>query len=253
MVIFLSYASECKLTAEEVSVALLGLGHEVFYDQESLPAGGDFRRRIRDAIDGSDMFIFLVSRESLEPRSFTQTELEIARQKWQHPAQHVLPVIIDDTDIDELPPYLKAVTVLQPKGDIAAAVCSEVENWSPLEEVDRLENARDTITSSIQRDPAVGAVAPLIWIGVQVGRFMGEVAEEGTPNKLYRRELEGVVLADGTTSGDRTRYTASRSSDYIDELGRTCCEVSLSCLRGAEAKSTSGIFYLERGRWKAAN
>ena len=65
MKIFLSYASEDRPQAEEIQLALAGAGHEVFFDRESLPAGGDYHTRIKASVDAADLFVFLISPDSV--------------------------------------------------------------------------------------------------------------------------------------------------------------------------------------------
>ena len=53
MKIFLSYATEDRALAEQIQLALAGAGHEVFFDRESLPAGGDYHERIKASVDAA--------------------------------------------------------------------------------------------------------------------------------------------------------------------------------------------------------
>ena len=58
MKIFLSHASEDNGVAEKVQLALVGSGHQVFFDKASLPPGSDYNTRIREAIQLSDQMVF---------------------------------------------------------------------------------------------------------------------------------------------------------------------------------------------------
>ena len=126
MDIFLSYASEQAILAEEIQLALVGSGHNVFFDKAALPPGGDFNARIRQAIDVSDGMVFLISPHSVEPGSYALTELEFAKKKWRHPSHGVLPVLTEPTDLEGLP-YLRAATYLKPVGNVAAEVAAAAE------------------------------------------------------------------------------------------------------------------------------
>jgi hypothetical protein len=126
MRIFLSFASEHRRLAEEVYFALTGGGHEVFFDKESLPPADEYHQRIQAAIGLSDLFIFLISRESVAPGAYTLTELRYAREKWPHPKGRVLPVRTDKVPFEEIPNYLKAVTVLEAEGNVPAEVAATV-------------------------------------------------------------------------------------------------------------------------------
>jgi hypothetical protein len=127
MQVFLSYSSEHRETAEPIALALRTRGHEVFFDRDDLPPGHSYDDQIEAAIKRSDVFIFLVSPESISPGRFTLTELKCAQRKWRSPAGHVLPVMIVPTEMKAVPAYLKAVTILEPHGNCAAEVGSAVD------------------------------------------------------------------------------------------------------------------------------
>lgn len=126
MKIFLSYASEDRATAQAIQLALCAQGHDVFFDREDLPPGEEYHARIRRAIGQSDLFIFLVSASALDAGSYTLTELEIAGNAWKHPAGRLLPVLLSATPLERIPVLLKAVTLLQPEGNVPASVAHAV-------------------------------------------------------------------------------------------------------------------------------
>lgn len=126
--IFLCHASEDKPTVEPIQLALAGAGHRVFFDEQSLPPGGDYHQRIRNAIATCDLFVFIGSEASLKPGKFTLSELKFARERWPSPVNHVLPVVLGDVEPRHLPPYLQATTVLSVDGNAAAEVRGAVED-----------------------------------------------------------------------------------------------------------------------------
>ncbi len=126
MLIFISYASEDRNTAEAVHMALLGAGHQSFFDKAKLPPGHDYHGRIQAAVNQCDAFVFLISPHSIQPKSYTLTELKLARTRWEHPQGHVLPVMADPVPYERIPNYLTAVTVLEPEGNLAAEVALAV-------------------------------------------------------------------------------------------------------------------------------
>jgi hypothetical protein len=126
MHIFLSYAAEDRNSAEQIYLALTSAGHQVFFDQATLPAGGDYNARIRQALLASELLIFLISPDPVAPSSYALTELNFAREKWPHPGGVVLPVMVRSTEFASIPNYLKAVTVLEPSGNAAAEVAAWV-------------------------------------------------------------------------------------------------------------------------------
>ena len=129
--IFLSYASEDQVLAHEVALALSGSDYDVFFDKKDLPFAGDYHSRLRAAVDHADVFVFLVSSDSITPRKYSLTELKYARQRWGHPKGRVLPVIVRPVALNALPAYLRAVTLLEPEGNIAAEVVEAVSTLLP--------------------------------------------------------------------------------------------------------------------------
>jgi len=126
--IFISYASDYKDEAEDLCFRLRALKHEVFFDKSSLPAGKSFDDRIRQAIDAADIFIFLITPESVRKGQYTRTELLRAERKWPTPDWHMLPVMLRPTPLDDIPPSLKSVTIKHRVGNLTAEVVMEVED-----------------------------------------------------------------------------------------------------------------------------
>jgi formylglycine-generating enzyme required for sulfatase activity len=118
MKIFLSYASQDSEVAKSIYLALRDQGHKVFFDRADLPAGEEFHNRIRAAIEGAHLFIFLISANALDAGSYTLTEMSIAESA----KIALLPVALGKVDVATLPAFLKSVTVLETDGNLPAAV-----------------------------------------------------------------------------------------------------------------------------------
>jgi len=130
MKIFLSYASEQGEFAKEIALALRAEGHTVFFDHSSLASSEAYNAEIRTAIESSQLFVFLISPHSVAAGRYTLTELEFAERKWPTPWGQVLAVMVAPTPKVDIPPYLRAGTILQPSGNIAASVAAEVHRMS---------------------------------------------------------------------------------------------------------------------------
>jgi len=126
MKIFLSYSSKDLPKAEEIALALQAKGNDVFFDKKDLSGGEDFHSVIRGHVASADLFVFLISPESVRPGAYTLTELRLIREKWPSPKKHVLPVMLEPTDLGTIPSYFKAVTILKPEGSVAAEVAAHV-------------------------------------------------------------------------------------------------------------------------------
>jgi TIR domain len=129
--VFISYASEQCRCAEKVKIKLEGADYHVFFDRDDLKPGKEYDTVIQREIGACDLFLFLISRNSLASGSFCLNELDMARKRWRHPDGHLLPVRTDDTPLEEVEPYLTAVGILQPRGDFGTAVASAVADVIP--------------------------------------------------------------------------------------------------------------------------
>lgn len=130
MRVFLSVAGPDRPKVEEVALALRDEGHEVFLDDHSLPPGSSYHRRIREAIRLADIVVFFVSTYSLEADRYTLSELKFMQDKWPHPRGRILPTLIAPVDFNKVPPYLRAVTIYKPQGNLAAEVADQVNRMS---------------------------------------------------------------------------------------------------------------------------
>lgn len=107
-------------------MALEGDGHEVFFDRTDLAGGENYHSVIRENIEGAGLVVFLITPDSVREGSYALSELRIARERWPHPKGHVLPVLLEPTAMEEIPAYLRGVTILEPEGVVAAEVAAEV-------------------------------------------------------------------------------------------------------------------------------
>ncbi len=126
MDIFISYSSKYRELCERLQLALDAEGHHCFVDRTELEPGHPFDAELREAIADCDVFIFLVSPESVATGSYALAELNLAQQRWRHPRGRVLPVVVAPTPMASIPSYLKAVTLLQPRGEVVAETLAAV-------------------------------------------------------------------------------------------------------------------------------
>jgi hypothetical protein len=126
MRIFLSYSSRDRPKAEEIALALQAQGNDVFFDKDELSGGEDFHAVIREHVENADLFIFLISPDSVRPGAYTLTELRLMREKWASPRKRVLPVMLEPTEMETIPAYLRGVTLFKPEGSVAAEVAAHV-------------------------------------------------------------------------------------------------------------------------------
>jgi hypothetical protein len=164
MRVFLSYASEDRLIADETRTALAGRGHDVFFDRKSLKPATDYHTALRDKIYWADVFVFLISPSSIARTAYTLTEIDLADNRWGHPKGRVLPVLIVETPWDKIPPFLKGVSVYEPKGNVAAEIA---------EQVDAMTRTVGPVQWSVNRSVAVALVTAVAIAFGLVGWYAG--------------------------------------------------------------------------------
>lgn len=123
---FISYASEDRDRAREIAKSLVARGHTAFFDREGLRPGETYEDKIQDEIARSEFMVFLISPDSLKDGRYTRTELRFAKMKWPRANNRVLPVMIRPAKLEDVPTYLRTVTVLEPEGDAGAEVAAAV-------------------------------------------------------------------------------------------------------------------------------
>jgi formylglycine-generating enzyme required for sulfatase activity len=222
MKIFLSYASQDREIAQSIHRALLEQGHDVFFDREDLPPGEEFHTQIRRAIDGSDLFVFLISESAIDAGSYTLNELDIAEKNLKQASGRLLPVLLKPIPVDQIPIFAKSVTLLQSPGNIPAAVAEAVSRIAS-------KQRRSLLWKAVG-----GAVAvALIGVGVWFARTTGEPAS--TVNGRDRAPLVLVpagkfIMGDDIESPqreifldayyiDRYEVTTSRYAKFLAATG----------------------------------
>jgi len=124
--LFISYPSDQHDLCERLRLALEAEGHEVFTDRAELKEGEPYHEALRKAIGDSDAMVFVITPRAVAHGSYALTELEFAERRWRVPGGHVLPVLVEPTPIETIPPYLRSVTLLQPQGDVVAETVAAV-------------------------------------------------------------------------------------------------------------------------------
>lgn len=181
MDIFISYASEQRTLAEEIALALRAEGHLVFFDRTELPDGAGYNEPLREAVRSSDLLVFLVSPEAVQEGRYTLSELNLAQSKWPSPAGHVLPVLVRPTETPSIPPYLRAVVMLRPSGNIPAEVVAAVDRLAKPRWVRLLRRYAVALTAVVLVGGGFG-----IWRSVENWRSCSQALGLAEEAKLQR-------------------------------------------------------------------
>jgi phosphatidylserine/phosphatidylglycerophosphate/cardiolipin synthase-like enzyme len=137
MRIFVSYASEQSPIAEQLAYALRHEGHDAFFAGADLRAGNSYTGEIRQKILDCELFIFLISPESVSAR-YPMSELDVMERAEPAPGDRVLPVMAVAAPIDQVPNYFRPLTILKQKGDLVADILNRVAEISEQRERERL-------------------------------------------------------------------------------------------------------------------
>jgi hypothetical protein len=206
--IFLCYSSDEREAATRIELALLARGHDVFRDRSDLAAGQEFDATIARSIEESDLFIFLITPASVAQGRYTLSELRMASRKWPNPSTRVLPVLLQPTPLSAIPQYLRAVSFLEPQGDVGAEVADAVEHLRTVQPV-RISRRRLAVTSV----PIVAAAAAAAWT---FGLFGGDAGPTVEPPA----DRPGHDLLLPPAISGRARAVAGSASGYLVALAQ---------------------------------
>jgi len=213
--------------AERLALSLRGDGYAVFFDKSDIEAGEEYDSRIRKAIEACDLFVFLISPESLALDSYPLAELGIAERRWPHPEGHVLPLVVKPVPIDSLPPYLRAVSVFDPQGDFVAESSAAI--------------ARIAKTKPRLLRPALWAIAATVVIAAG---FLGWNSYHRSQQDREVRAHVGRVISETNTDLDAGEYAdafrviTAAVSQYPDnaELQKAQQRVAMTWLRNIRVR-----------------
>jgi TIR domain len=105
--LFFSYSRGNLLVVRSVAAELRRLGYRTWLDLESLRPGERWREAIERAMAASEAMVFCISRLSLES-AWTSVELRAALER----GLPVVPLLIDDVAIAQLPPTLRELHLI---------------------------------------------------------------------------------------------------------------------------------------------
>jgi hypothetical protein len=214
--LFISYPSDQKDLAERLRLALEAEGHEVFTDRSELKEGEPYHEALREAVENADAMVFFITPRSVSAGSYALTELDIAQRRWRVPGGRVLPVIVAPTPIDTIPPYLRSVTLLQPRGDTVAETVAAV----------------DRMRRGVPLRAMIGA-AGIVLLAIGAGLYGYQHIQEQRAKEKARLELQAAELAAAVQLCDAGSHAvawkqfiavvAARPGDEAVRLAREDC------------------------------
>jgi hypothetical protein len=152
--IFISHSSLDKEFAHSVANELRKPAMAPWIDRQEIVAGDDIIDRLGEGLRSMDVLLFLISRASLES-GWANLELKYAiRREISEKRVLVMPFIIDDTPLVELPWFLAHKSVLRTTKDAAGAADITSAIRRALERRAAVNSTRPE-DRRFQRDPRV--------------------------------------------------------------------------------------------------
>lgn len=157
--------------------------------------------------------------------------------KWPNPSRRVLPVEVRPVSIAALPPYIRSVSILQPKGDHVAETVAAVDRlstpWGPL---------RRTLQWAI---PSVLAVVALVALSPSRRcRVRGSARPRGPvpPPRRWTSSERSMRFGHPIALGGRTTTIVISSSfrGSIDRWARCAWPIMTSTRLAPESRASTG-------------
>ncbi len=102
---FINYASENKNEVESLVTALTNAGFSVWFDKDNLEAGDQWRSTIGAAIRQSRYFFAMLSKQSINKKSYVRREIieAINVQNERLSKSFLVPIKLSDCELDDMP------------------------------------------------------------------------------------------------------------------------------------------------------
>lgn len=125
MRLFISYSQRDDGIANKISDALKSVGHEVWKWNETLKPGDNIAKKTQEGIENADVFLLIVSENSLNSKSVMQEFSMLALSEISKRELRIIPVLIDNSSV---PSYLLTYLYIDISKDIEAGVEKLVES-----------------------------------------------------------------------------------------------------------------------------
>lgn len=125
MRVYISYSQRDDSVANKISKALHIAGHEVWKWNETLKPGDNIAKKAQEGIENADVFLLVVSENSLNSSSVMQEFSTLALSEISKRELKIIPVLIDRSSV---PSYLLTYLYIDISQDIDAGTVKLVES-----------------------------------------------------------------------------------------------------------------------------
>ena len=118
--VFISYARSDIKIVKGIYESLMSKNHRPWMDVYSIKAGEDWLKAINNAIDVCEIFLAILSNNSVSRRGVIQKELKKALDKWEGMLPddiYIIPIRIDDCPIPDLLRHIQVLDWDNGKGE----------------------------------------------------------------------------------------------------------------------------------------
>jgi formylglycine-generating enzyme required for sulfatase activity len=226
--VFLSYASQDKPVVRELSRRLVGEGWiDTWFDEKKLLPGQDWRLKIEDAVETSDIVIICLSHNSVTKEGYVQKEIRYAREiALEKPEEtiFIIPLRLDGCDVPRGLRFYQWVDYFGEKKDEAYKALLESLKWRHdqklrIEEQGRVRQEREKVEreaaekaarEEAERKAAEKAAQKKAELEA-AGKMAREIAEREAAEKALREEAEQEA-AERAARGQAEREAAEKAA-----------------------------------------
>lgn len=223
MKIFISHSHVQAADADALALALRGAGHDAVLDRDLVKGGDEYNVGLRAALQAADLFIFMISPDSVRKDCYALSEIQFARQRWPSPFGNVLAVMWKPTPMDDIPEYVQAPSILHPAGNAVAETVARVSDIAAkLDE----EVATAAAQRLRQRRLHVIGLSAVFAIAGLIGAVLLRTGPDPQPLCLLRAVVKAspspvTTVEAGTAGAVRSFIVGADGVAQLDVLGLT--------------------------------
>jgi uncharacterized protein HemX len=151
----------------------------------------------------------VITPDSVAPGSYALAELGFAKNRWPRPAGYVLPVMIVPTPMASVPPYLAAVTILQPTGEAVAETVAAFAKLKP---------------PPVRRTKVLAKVAALVLALVLAGSYFWTKEKRATENTRVeaQNKLDAQAKLEAQAKAQTLQASQTKAENAANAARQLC-------------------------------